>query len=207
LALAGALVLISSRRKDWSGLFIAAALGFLAEIVGVRTGIIFSPYRYTDVLQPQFMGAPVVMLCAWMTLVAYCRQLVLPLNLPWMIEAILAALWMTAVDLLIDPLAADRLNYWRWERPGAYYGIPLHNFAGWFGVSLFIFLVSHRNPAPNPVARWVGMSIALFFTFIAFSFGLILVGCVGLSLAALGLALYAAQGAKAGVELPAYLSK
>ncbi len=199
LALAGLLIVVTSRGSELIGLSAAALLGYTAEVIGVRFGFIFSPYRYTDILQPQILGAPLVMLCAWMALVSYCRQMLGPFNLPRWIESALAALWMTAIDLVIDPLAANQLGYWRWAQSGAYYGIPLRNFVGWFVVSFIIFcLLSWRSPKntfeirigrKNQMARYVGISIILFFTIIALSSGLALAGSIGLGLCVAHLAL------------------
>jgi putative membrane protein len=199
LTLAGLLVVAPSRGSELVELLVAAVLGFTAEIIGVRYGFIFSPYHYTDVLQPQFLDAPLVMLSAWMVLVSYCRQMLIALNLPRLIKAALAALWMTAIDLVVDPLAANQLGYWRWAQPGAYYGIPLHNFIGWFVVSFIIFgMVSQRSPKfqleirtrqKSRAARYVGLSIVLFFTVIALSYGLVLAGIIGLGLCLAHLAL------------------
>ncbi|MGH9754625.1 MAG: carotenoid biosynthesis protein [Blastocatellia bacterium] len=196
LLLAGLLVVITSRKKDLIRLFIAALLGFVAEIIGVRCGFIFSPYRYTEVLQPQLFDVPLVMFSAWLTLVAYCRQMLMNLKLPAPVETALAALWMTAIDLVIDPLAANQLGYWRWARSGAYYGIPLRNFIGWFVVSFIIFSGFRSVSQENQVARYVGLSIVLFFTAIALSFGLVLAGSIGLGLCLAHLAL--AEGRREG---------
>ena len=199
LTLAGLLVIVTARGSDLIGLLAVALLGFTAEIIGVRYGFIFGPYRYTDVLQPQFLDTPLVMLSAWMVLVAYCRQMLIALKLPRLIEAALAALWMTAIDLVIDPLAANQLGYWRWAQPGGYYGIPLQNFAGWFVVSFTIFIMFSQRPPKIPLeirtwqknqtARYVGLSIVLFFTVIALSYGLGLAGSIGLGLCLAHLAL------------------
>jgi bisanhydrobacterioruberin hydratase len=199
LTLAGLLVMLTARGSDLIGLLAAALLGFTAEIIGVRYGFIFGPYRYTDVLQPQILDAPLVMLSAWMVLVSYCRQMLIALKLPRLIEAALAALWMTAIDLVIDPLAANQLGYWRWAQTGVYYGIPLRNFVGWFIVSFMIFSLLSWRPSKttfkirigqkNQAARYVGISIVLFFTVIALSFGLALAGGIGLGLCLSHLAL------------------
>ncbi|MDX2032834.1 MAG: carotenoid biosynthesis protein [Blastocatellia bacterium] len=189
LALAGLLVVATAAKRDLPGLLLAASLGFLAEALGVRYGFIFSEYGYTEVLQPQLLRVPLVMLSAWMVLVAYSRQLFASLRAPRLAEAALCAGWMTAIDLVIDPLAANQLGYWRWERPGFYYGIPLHNFIGWFVVSLLIFSLLRRHREPHPVAAHVGLSIVLFFTIIALTFHLWLAGLVGLGLAIVHLSL------------------
>lgn len=183
LLLAGVLVIVTAPRPDRRALSLAAALGFVAEVLGVHYGFIFSPYHYTGVLQPQLLGVPLVMLSAWLVLVAYIKQMVASLRLTVWPRAILAAAWMTAIDLVIDPLAAGRLAYWHWERAGIYYGIPAHNFVGWFVISFIIFaIIRRRAPNKHGVARYVGLSIISFFTIIALASGLTLVGLVGLSL-------------------------
>lgn len=105
----------------------------------------------------------------------------------------IAALWMTAIDLVIDPLAAGTLDYWRWAGGGAYYGIPARNFLGWFTVSLLIFgligVLFRRGRQSNVYACRVGFSIILFFTVIALAHGLILAGVIGMALCLLHLAL------------------
>lgn len=182
LFLAGLIVVFTSAKNDLPWLFMAAVLGLIAEIIGVHFGFIFSPYHYTDVLQPQIFGVPLVMLSAWMVLVAYVRQMLLLLRLSYWVEALIAALWMTAIDLVIDPLAANQLGYWRWEKSGAYYGIPFHNFAGWFVVSLVIFSLMRKRFQDNNPARYVGLSIVIFFSSIAISYGLLMVAAIGLFL-------------------------
>ncbi len=81
--------------------------------------------------------------------VTYVRQMLMNLRLSAWLEALIAASWMTAIDLVIDPLAANQLGYWRWVKSSAYYGIPLHNFAGWFVVSLIIFSPSVAVARPS----------------------------------------------------------
>ncbi len=103
-----------------------------------------------------------------------------------------AALWMTAIDLVIDPLAANQLGYCRWVQSGRDYGIPWQNFIGWFVVSFIIFSGFRRRVwmwEKNRTARYVGLSIVLFFTVIAFSYGLVLAGGVGVGLSLAHLAL------------------
>jgi len=186
LLLAGVIVAVTSvkvgAKRDLLGLFAAAGLGFVAEIIGVRYGFLFSPYGYTSVLQPQLFAVPLVMLSAWMVLLAYVRQMLARLDLPHWIEAVLAAAWMTAIDLVIDPLAANQLGYWRWAKSGVYYGIPLHNFIGWFGVSFLIFGLVRQRWRENVFARYVGLSIVAFFSAIALSYGLWLAGGIGAAL-------------------------
>lgn len=189
LLLAGLIVLLTSARRDWPGLVCAALLGFVSELLGVKYGVIYSPYVYTEVLQPQVANVPLVMISAWLVLLAYSRQMLAPLRLAGGLEIMLASSWMTAIDLVIDPLAAHQLGYWRWAHSGWYYGIPPHNFAGWFVVSLTVFWLVRQHWQPNPFARLIGLSITIFFTAIALSYGLWLAGGIGAGLCGLHIGL------------------
>ncbi len=189
LLLAGLLVVINSPGREVVGLVAAAAIGFLAEILGVRYGFIFSPYSYTRILLPHLLDVPIVMLSAWMVLIAYARHLFSTVRVPAIIEPVICAAWMTAIDLVIDPLAANQLGYWRWAGTGRYYGIPLHNFIGWFVVSLLIFLVVRQRWVPRRSALLVGLSIVIFFSAIALSLQLWVPAAIGFTMAAIHLRL------------------
>jgi putative membrane protein len=192
------LVLWTSARRDWLGLGVAALLGFCSEIHGVKYGVIFSPYNYTEVLQPQLFGVPLVMFSAWLVLLAYTRQMTMPLRLPRWLNLVTTSAWMTAIDLVIDPLAAHQLGYWRWARAGAYYGIPLQNFVGWFVVSLLIFALVRQRWQPNRWAQVIGLSVTVFFTVLALRFGLWLPAGVGLALCGMHAALAVGAGSAGG---------
>ncbi|HEX8089265.1 MAG TPA: carotenoid biosynthesis protein [Blastocatellia bacterium] len=194
LLLAGVIVIVTSRRGELASLLAASLLGFIAEVVGVCRGFLFGDYVYTNTLGPQLFGVPLVMAIAWMVLVAYVRQMLMRFSLPAWVEASIAALWMTAIDLVIDPLAAGALDYWRWGGAGVYYGVPASNFAGWLGVSLLIFgtigVLFGRGRQSNAYACRIGLSIILFFTAIALAHSLTLVGAIGMSLCAAHLTLH-----------------
>ena len=167
----------------------AAGIGFIAEYVGVSYGFLFGQYVYTGTLRPLLLGVPLVMACAWMILFAYVKQMLLPFKLSKPAEMTISGVWMVAIDLLIDPLAANRLGYWRWIESGAYYGVPARNFLGWFVVSFMIFGIIRQRPQSDLWARAVGLSILLFFTVIALAHQLALAASVGLALSLVHLAL------------------
>ncbi len=193
LSLAGLLVLLTANRTNRRTLLVVGVVGFAAEAIGVHSGFPFGRYEYPDVLQPQLIGVPLVMAAAWMVLVAYIKTMLAGFRLSIWLEALIASLWMVAIDLVIDPLAAGELNYWRWLDSGSYYGIPLQNFVGWFGVSFVIFalLKLSRESAwqPNAWTVSIGLSILLFFTFIALAHHLMLIAAIGFGLCLLHLAI------------------
>jgi len=185
LTVAGLIVLVTASSRGAALRLVAVAgFGLLFELCGVRVGLPFGRYAYTGVLQPTILGVPVVMAFAWMVLVAYVQQMLRRLNLGRWSNALVAAAWMTAIDLVIDPLAANQLGYWRWVGGGHYYGVPWSNFAGWYVCSFLLFVMFRQHRQANLWARLTGASIILFFTLIALSFHLFAVALIGFGLCA-----------------------
>lgn len=183
LLAAGLVVLLGEKtlRGAWS-LACVALLGFAVEALGVRFGVPFGRYAYTDALRPQALGVPVVMGPAWMVLAAFAAEAAGRLRLRGWRATVLAALLTTATDLVIDPLAANRLGYWKWEEAGSYYGIPFVNFVGWFLTALVACRVLVARPRENSWAGFVGASIMLFFALLALAHSLPYVALVGFGL-------------------------
>jgi putative membrane protein len=178
MALASAIAVVSVP-SWWKPLAGAAVIGFAAELIGVRTGFPFGHYEYTGVLRPLLGGVPVVVAGAWMVMFAYVSQM--------RVHPALGALWMAAIDLVIDPVAARELGYWTWLQDGPYYGTPTVNFAGWFGVSLIIFYVLGRYPAPRSSSvAMLGRTGIFFFAAIAAAHHYLFPAFFGVGLAALG---------------------
>lgn len=201
LLLAGVLTLSTLTRRDAIRVLGAGTVGLLAELTGVHTRFPFGEYSYTTTLQPHVFGVPLVMLCAWLVLIVYVREIVGALRLgpfcigPWSALA-LGAVWMTAIDLVIDPLAAGPLDYWEWAHAGAYYGIPWTNFAGWLLVSFIALAIASNTQrpiagntqTPNRGARTIGLSIVAFFALTALANGLYIPAAIGFLLCTLDLA-------------------
>lgn len=186
---AGLIVMLGERTTGGVLRLAAVALiGFAVEAAGVRFGLPFGEYVYTGVLRPQVLGVPAVMGLAWVALVAFACDFAWRLRLaPW-VAVVCAALLTTATDLVIDPLAANRLGYWSWAGGGAYYGIPFSNFVGWFVTALVACPFLGARGRPNFWAAFVGAAIVLFFSLIALAHSLYTVALVGLALCAARLA-------------------
>lgn len=181
LTLAGLIVIVGARTgSERLALLAVALLGFTVEVLGVRLGVPFGSYSYTDALGPRLLGVPPSVAFAWMTLAAYVKQMIARFNFAPRTEMLVAALWLTALDLVIDPVA-NQLGYWRWEVEGAFYGIPLTNFAGWLIVSLVFFKILGKKFEPSLPQQLAGLSIILFFTLLALftsSYFIALLGCL-----------------------------
>ena len=126
------------RRAVWLlGLVIIVSLIF--ESVGVATGLIYGPYHYTDSLGPLFLGlVPYLIPVAWF-MMSYPSFVIADRLIPpdwkrWqriLAVAAVGGLVMTAWDLVMDPIMVAS-GHWVWDVQGAYLGIPLQNFWGWW---------------------------------------------------------------------------
>jgi uncharacterized membrane protein len=55
-----------------------------------------------------------------------------------LVVAGVGAMVMTAWDLVMDPMMVAG-GHWVWEEPGAYFGIPLQNYFGWWLTTFITF--------------------------------------------------------------------
>lgn len=145
-------------------LIVVFVVGITFESVGVASGRVYGPYHYTDRLGPKlFSLVPILIPVAWFmmmyasltiadTIIPY--HLARPSNRRLLVAAV-GGMVMTAWDLAMDPLMVAG-GYWVWEVQGAYFGVPLQNFWGWWlttFTALFIYqavAVELRLPHPAP---------------------------------------------------------
>jgi putative membrane protein len=148
----------------WLFTFTTFLIGFLVEVIGVNTGLIFGKYEYLSTLGIKLFNVPLVIGLNWL-LIGYCvgfitHQLFIRSEVSGGIKAAIAALIMTAFDYVVEPVAI-RLDMWWWfgEHP------PLSNYIGWFGTAFLIQIIYFYAPfkKENPVAAWLFILQAVFF--------------------------------------------
>lgn len=192
LALGAVLVLIYSPPGYRLGLVACGLVGYGAEVLGVHTGFPFGGYDYTNAFAPLLFGVPLVLIAAWLVLSAYLHAL-LPGKWVRTVWGVLAAsAGMVAIDLVLDPVAAGPMQLWEWDLPGAYFGIPLSNFLGWFVTSLAVhgaLLLLSKPPVPGPAVRRIGGSLVAFFTLVALASSLWIPAAMGALLIAVHIGL------------------
>ena len=113
-------------------------LGWAIESVGHTTDFPFGAYHYTDLLQPQAGGVPLLIPLAWMMMMppAWAIAHVISRRYRgarrWLAFVGVTMLAFTAWDLFLDPQMVG-WGLWVWDDPSGftYFGIPWSNYAGW----------------------------------------------------------------------------
>jgi uncharacterized membrane protein len=136
-------LLHAGQREGWRRALRLLALVFgislLFESIGVATGWVYGPYHYTNKLGPLFLGlVPFLIPVAWF-MMSYPSFVIASWLVPsgWkygqrlLCVAAVGGLVMTAWDLIMDPIMVAG-GHWVWDTRGAYFGIPLQNFWGWW---------------------------------------------------------------------------
>lgn len=129
---------------------IIAIVSFFIEALGVATGLVFGNYYYPDgPLGPLVLGVPPLIQLQYFAMGYACLMMARSITgtlssaaKGWVLWAgsAVGAFGMTALDLASDPMQSTVLGDWIWRDGGAYFGVPIHNFVGWF-VETFIFFV------------------------------------------------------------------
>src|SRR5580693_7060277 len=155
---------------------ICLVVGNIFENVGVRTGFPFGSYYFTDLMGPKLFAVPVQLGLAYLGMaylswtlarvilgnmrspVTGSRTVTLPL---------IAAFIMVAWDFSQDPVWSTVLHLWIWRQGGAYFGVPVSNFLGWYLTvyvfyQLFALYLQGRsiNSDPLPSSYW---NVAILF--------------------------------------------
>jgi putative membrane protein len=144
-------VLHCAVRTGWkiTGVFfaLAAAVSYLLEEIGVRTGLVYGPYHYSNMLGPKLGHVPFLIPLAWFMMI-YPAWIVTRALLRGVetnsvggltAQAFVAAMAMTAWDTVMDPPMSAAGN-WIWEQGGAYFGVPFHNYFGWLFTTFVVYL-------------------------------------------------------------------
>jgi uncharacterized membrane protein len=154
-----AFVLIhGSRRLGWDNLFVFFGITFLvswsAEALSIATGFPFGTYHYTDryadLIGIRIGAVPITVMPAYFVAgyLAWTMSTIFLGNLGTGIEKrnlflvpFIASFFMVMWDFCLDPIRSTIDGAWVWEDGGAYLGVPIRNFLGWFLTVFLIFQV------------------------------------------------------------------
>ena len=137
----------------WLGFMVPAiSLSLCSELLGTSTGFPFGHYRYLSGLGYKIAGlVPFTIPLSWFYLgfSAYIiarvglSTLAIPQWLQNLAAIAIGAVLLTSWDFVLDPaMSQTTMPFWIWEQPGAFFGMPYENFAGWFGTGCVFMTVA-----------------------------------------------------------------
>ena len=168
LATAAIVLHFESNKGLKYGLFILITFltGFFVEVAGVQTGLIFGEYSYGQTLGYKVFDVPLAIGLNWVVLI-YCTGPTSQKNIPQAqcSESVSAALMMTLLDFLIEPVAIA-YDFWSWEAVS----IPIQNYGAWFLISAVLHFVFNKlmPESNNPLAIKILYIQAIFFLILNF---------------------------------------
>ncbi len=137
-----------------------AIVGFLVEVLGVQTGIIFGSYQYGETLGPKLFQVPLIIGINWLMLV-YCIFII---TSRWKfhkwIKIGIGGLLLVLYDLILEPVAIQ-LNMWSWQGDT----IPFQNYLAWYLVSVVMLASFYFSglDIKNSVAKKLFVVQIVFF--------------------------------------------
>lgn len=135
-------------------LLLSFLIGYVAEVVGTSTGLLFGNYRYGSALGIKLKEVPLLIGVNWFIIIYCCGTAIHLLHekikarlLP---EQQKASRWWRKISIIVDgammavffdwvmePVAVE-LDFWQWLGDGS---IPQLNYISWFAVSLLQLLL------------------------------------------------------------------
>lgn len=123
LLLCVGLVVLSNRRQENFALIIPFAIGMIAEIIGVQTGLLFGDYSYGEMLGWKILGVPLMIGFNWALLVYATATIAAITGVNLLVRAFIGATLMVLLDLIMEPVA-PRIDYWIFANNE----VPLKNY-------------------------------------------------------------------------------
>ena len=155
---AGLLIYTQQEKKKDFYIFLIVTIitGFIVEVIGVNTSLLFGNYNYGNVLGFKWLEVPFIIGLNWFIIIYCCgistntllnnlltKVAITPAAPLTFLKATSvitdAATLAVLFDILIEPVAI-KLGFWHWNGDGS---IPIYNYICWIIISLILITVFH----------------------------------------------------------------
>jgi uncharacterized membrane protein len=129
-------------------LSLSLIIGNTMENLSIFTGFPFGHYHFTEVMGPKVLAVPILLGLAYvgMGYISWTVARVIlgdggrPLTGSRVVtRPLVAAFVMVAWDFSQEAIWSNLVHGWRWHDGGAYFGVPLSNFFGWYVTVYLIY--------------------------------------------------------------------
>ncbi|MBN2166156.1 MAG: carotenoid biosynthesis protein [Marinilabiliaceae bacterium] len=151
--------------KDIFVFIFVLVVGFIIEVLGVKTGLIFGSYSYGDSLGFKLFDTPVIIGINWLFLVYTSTSVAEYLKFKKSIVIIIAPLLMLLYDFVLEQVA-PQMDMWSWYESL----IPLKNYLAWYimGLGFVMLFKVYKIDTKNPVSTLLFVCQFVFFVFLTF---------------------------------------
>lgn len=153
---------IAARQKALIACSIVLA-GFVFELIGVHTGLLFGDYQYGSILGYRLWGVPITIGLTWFIVTLSAWHIVSFGSLQSIYKFLLAGTLVVMFDLLLEQFAIV-YGFWAWSGGS----VPLSNYVTWFVISCVFFGIYYRfskKSAPSIYIAGLLPLMSLFFWF------------------------------------------
>jgi putative membrane protein len=142
---------------------ICFVVGNTSENLSIATGFPFGHYHFTDVMGPKLFRVPILLGLAYigMGYLSWTLGRVILGGIRVVALPLFAAFIMLAWDLSMDPIWSNFVHGWVWHDGGAYFGVPLSNFFGWYLTVYLIYQLfalyltrTQQTASIQPASSW-----------------------------------------------------
>ncbi len=140
-------------------------IGFLVEMIGTNTGLIFGFYKYGPTLGISLWNTPLMIGLNWVMVIYLTASIIGKLKLSKPLTVLTASLLTVVYDLVLEQLA-PKMMMWTWKGDT----IPFKNYLAWFVLSLiFHSLVQYSHiKTKNKLALVIFITQLMFFVLLMF---------------------------------------
>jgi bisanhydrobacterioruberin hydratase len=149
-----------SNKHFWQYYIYVCLIGFVAEVAGVHTGVIFGQYYYGQMLGYKLLQVPIIISANWALLVCSCIIIAAKYSSNRYVGSIIAASLTTIIDIPIEQVA-PALDFWHWPLQSI---AGLHNYIGWWCTAFIasVILYKQLNKGKLNIA-WLIVGLNLYF--------------------------------------------
>lgn len=142
-----------------------AIIGFVSEVIGVKTGLIFGHYYYGNTLGTKLLAVPLTISINWALFISMGILISSYFFKNKWVIAIVSSLIVTSIDVLIEQLASS-IDFWHFKNELA----GIHNYIGWMVITFIttLFFQERIKKGSIPIS-FIILCLQLFF------FGLIFI--------------------------------
>ena len=150
-------------KKTWLFLAFVFAGGFLIEVAGVNTGLIFGHYNYGEGLSIKLFDTPLMIGVNWALMVYLSAAVVASLRQNYAVQVLLPSAIMVAYDVIMEQVA-PKMDMWNWAGET----IPLQNYLLWATIAVVFHAVRYfiRLEVKNRMALPILIIQSIFFLLI-----------------------------------------